>query len=439
MIVSRIVLRLSGVEAHMKPIRTSIFAGALLAAVATAQSQRYDIIDLGQLGAAPGQPFVIANNGLIAGSVTVSDGAEHATLWYRGWKADFGQPGLGGANNIAFAVNDQGQAVGEAETTTPDPNTEDFCGFKAMGFPKSGNTCMAFVWHYGLMSALPTLGGSNGVANNVNSRGEVVGMAENTAFDKSCPAPQLFQFKPVLWKNGTALELPVIDGDLDGLTYAINDQGQAVGSSGGCAAFNPIFLNNFAPVHAVLWENGSATDLKSLGGASGNVAIDINTQGHVIGYSDLKGDTTFDAFFWTKETGMQDLKTLSGDVASQAIGINDSDDVVGVSLDKNFNPRGFYWKDGTITDLNTVLLSNPAGLYLITACSINARGEIIGIAVDSAGNSHGYMAAPRSPDDDEEATVPAVREIELPENVRSLIRQQFHFERLHVQPTEREK
>jgi probable HAF family extracellular repeat protein len=158
----------------------------------------------------------------------------------------------------------------------------------------------------------------------------------------------------------------------------------------------------------------------------------------VVGYSDLTGDSTFDAFFWTKETGMQDLKTLSGDVASLGIGINDTDEVVGVSLDKNFNPRGFYWHNGTMADLNTLVQSNPAALYLITACSINARGKIIGIAVDGAGNMHGYLAAPRVPDEDGESTVPSERvKIELPESVRSVIRQQLHFERLHVQPAER--
>lgn len=408
----------------MKPIWTSIFAGALLATFAAAQSPRYNIIDLGQVGANPGQPFVISNNGLTAGAVTVSDGTSHATLWYRGWKADFGRPGLGGANNIAFAVNDRGQVVGEAETTTTDPNKEDFCGFKAMGLPSTGNTCKPFIWFYGVMTPLPTLGGSNGVANHVNSLGEVVGTAESTAFDKSCPAPQLFQFKPVLWMNGKPQQFPTVGEDLDGIAYAINDNGQAVGSSGGCGAFNPNFLINLAPVHAVLWENGSATDLKSLGGAFGNFATDINNGGHVVGYSDLKGDMTFDAFFWTKESGMRDLKTLSGDVASLGLGINDSDAVVGVSLDANFNPRAFYWQNGAIADLNTLLQSNPAGLYLITACSINSRGEIIGLAVDSAGNSHGYLAAPRSPDDDGEATAPAAQVV-LADGVRATVRQQF--------------
>jgi hypothetical protein len=34
---------------------------------------------------------------------------------------------------MAFGVNHLGQVVGEAQTTNPDPNGEDFCGFAALG------------------------------------------------------------------------------------------------------------------------------------------------------------------------------------------------------------------------------------------------------------------------------------------------------------------
>ncbi len=391
----------------MKSILTSIAVSALLATLATAQPRRYDVIDLGPVGGPPGQPFFIANNGLIAGSAAAADGSEHAVLWWRGWRADFGKPGLGGANSVAFGINDRGQAVGEAETSNADPNKEDFCGFKALGLPSTGNTCLPFVWQYGVMTPLPTLGGPNGEATMINNRGEVVGIAENTTFDKTCPAPQLFQFKPVLWRNGKVQELPTVGGDPDGITYAINDEGQVVGGSGGCGAFNPASLVNLAPVHALLWEHGTPTDLQSLGGAFGNVALGVNNKGHAVGQSDLKGDTTFDAFLWTKQTGMQDLTTLPGDAASIGLAINDNDEVTGVSLDAKFNPRAFHWQNGTMTDLNTLIRNNPSSLYLLFACSINARGEIIGLAADAGGNVHGYLAVPRFADDDGEIAAPA--------------------------------
>ncbi|MGD0300604.1 MAG: hypothetical protein ABSE86_26260, partial [Bryobacteraceae bacterium] len=95
----------------------------------------------------------------------------------------------------------------------------------------------------------------------------------------------------------------------------------------------------------------------------------------------------------TKATGMQDLGTLPGDANSTAIGINDSGDVVGVSLDANFNPRAYLRQNGIMTDLNTLIPANSP-LSLLVGCSINSSGQIVGVAVTSAGVAHGYLATP---------------------------------------------
>jgi probable HAF family extracellular repeat protein len=181
--------------------------------------------------------------------------------------------------------------------------------------------------------------------------------------------------------------------------HAINDRGQVAGASGECAAFNPIFLTNLQPLHALLWEDGKAIDLGSLGGTghgTGIQAENLNNYGQVIGFSDVKGDANFHAFLWTKETGMQDLKTVPGDANSLAIGINDGGQVVGVSINASFTQyRAFLRQGQDLIDLNTLV---PAGspLYLGTACFINAAGEIVGIAIDKSGNFHAYLAVPNN-------------------------------------------
>jgi uncharacterized membrane protein len=133
--------------------------------------------------------------------------------------------------------------VGEAQTDDPDPQGEDFCGFVALGLTSSGTTFLGFMWQDGVMNPLPTLGGNNGVANQINSPGEVVGMAETGTLDSTCPAggAQKLVFKP-LWKNGDVQELPTYPSDLDGNAHAINDNGQAVGGSGICSAYTRLFL-----------------------------------------------------------------------------------------------------------------------------------------------------------------------------------------------------
>jgi probable HAF family extracellular repeat protein len=374
----------------------SIVGGHLIAAVAMAQSPTYQVIDLGTVGP-NGQPFAVTKNGLVAGAAQTGN-ILSAEVWYKGRAVDLGQPGLKGQNSQAFSVNTWGQAVGEAQTSSPDPQSEDFCGFAALGLASSGTTCLAFVWQNGVMSPLPTLGGNNGAANQINSAGQTVGMAEKDTPDSTCPSggPQKLEFKPVAWQNGTARELPTYAGDPDGNAHAINDSGQAVGGSGVCAAFNPIWLTNLQPLHALLWESGKVVDLGNLGGTGygdGIMALNLNNHAEVIGSSDLPGDANFHAFLWTRETGMQDLGTVQGDVDSAAIGINDVGQIVGVSIDANFNARAFLRQGQELIDLNTFV---PAGspLYLFSACSINAAGEIIGIAIDNGGNFHAYLAVP---------------------------------------------
>jgi probable HAF family extracellular repeat protein len=394
----------------------------------TLPAAQYNVTDLGTLpGGNFSQPFFINRYGLVSGSSSLADGTQHATLWLEELKVDIGAPGLGGSNSIAFGDNERFQSTGEAETSTPDPNGEDFCGFG------THLTCLPFLWQDGEMVQLPTLGGNNGVAMAISNWGEVAGFAENSLPDPGCPAPQVLHFNPVVWEKGVIHKLPTFGDDPDGVAQQINDNGVVVGGSGTCATFNPNFLYNLVPVHALLWAKGKATDLGNLGGktgqAGGNIAYDINHRGQVVGNSDLPGDTTFHAFLWTWGTGMQDLGTVSGDVASVSISINDGGSVVGASLDANFNPRAFLWEKGLMTDLNT-LIPADSPLYLLTGCSINSRGEITGLGLTSTGEIHTYLARPTHRVATSESTSPgAIGRRILNDDARKLLQQQLRFGR----------
>ncbi len=353
----------------------------------------YDLTDLGLVGPVPGQAYAVNTHSLISGAAVTPAGAMHAVLWYKTWKLDIGKPGLGGANSVALDLNEWGQVVGEAETNTPDPNGEDFCGFRTNGFTSSGS-CLPFFWQFPRMTALPTLGGHNGWANVINDRGEAVGTAENTTPDPNCQPPQVFQFKPVTWKNGHIHELPTFGGDLDGVAEAVNDNGDVVGSSGDCGPFS-VNLTYLLARHALLWQNGRVTDLGNLGGDFGNIAFFVNNHGQVVGSSDLAGDETGHAFLWTRGTGIQDLGTLPGDVFSTAIGMNDASEIVGVSLDASYNLRAFLWRNGRMIDLNSVVPANSP-LSLMLGVTINSDGVIVGLAQQkSTGEFHGFLATPR--------------------------------------------
>jgi len=166
---------------HMKFESSLYFSMCLLAALVVplaaaqdTQQQRkppavqYTITDLGTLpGGNFSQPFFINKNGVVSGSASLADGTQNAILWLNGQMNDIGAPGLGGPNSIAFVDNENSQAVGEAETSTSDPNGEDFCGFG------THLICLPFLWQGAKMIPLPTLGGNNGVAEAINNRAEV--------------------------------------------------------------------------------------------------------------------------------------------------------------------------------------------------------------------------------------------------------------------------
>jgi uncharacterized membrane protein len=368
----------------------------------------YTLVDLGVVGGAGG-PNHITNNDISVGSVQGSDGNDHAVIYFDQHVIDISKPGLGGANSVAFGNNPWGEVVGWANIANVDPKKEDFCGFQALGIATATASCRPFLWWDGQMTALPTLDnnhGNNGLATGINDLGEVVGAAENTT--PGCPTQnpaaslnQYYQYKPVLWRDHAVEELATVGGDPVGTALAINNHGEAVGMTGTCGAFNFVLGYYLNPLHAVLWEkDGTPTDLGSLGGnessAFGNAAKDLNNRGHVVGFSSLSDNMTFNAFFWTRETGkMQALVPLKGIANSIAVALNDSDEVVGSSINSTFTTMtATIWKHGVPTDLNTLIPKNSS-LDLIFGCSINSRGQILGLATNLAGTVyHAYELIP---------------------------------------------
>ena len=355
---------------------------------------RYIVTDLGTLlggGGGFNDAIWITNGGLTTGWSALPGGNAHSVLWNQGTITDLGT--LGGPNSNGWGANQKGQAAGESDTGTSDPNGEDFCGFF------THLICRGYVWQNGAMTPLPTLGGNNSFGGQINNRGQVAGYAENSKRDPSCPAPQVFQFKPVVFEsNGGVSALSLLPGDREGAAFGINENGQAVGTSGTCGALNLDFVY-LAETHAVSWKNGKATDLGNLGGMGagsfGNAAYSVNDRGDVVGHSALPGGTTQHAFLWTKQTGMQDLGTLRGDAQSYALDINNAGEIVGTSWEtvSYVGPHATIWENGVAVNLNSLVIpGRDAGLYLAQAQSINDRGEIVGWALTSAGDFRPFLA-----------------------------------------------
>ncbi len=338
-------------------------------------------IALDSLGGSVSFAINIQDSGDISGTSLLSGNSIlHAQIWIHPPRTiDLGT--LGGPNSAIFQYNHghAGQFVGWSEISETDPNAENYCGFG------TSQICRGFSWQHGKMTSLPTLGGNNDQANDVNDRGQISGDSEIATQDPSCNPPQVFDFLGVIWQpDGKITTLPPYPGDTVSYAYTLNQSGRnAVGNSGSCAA---------ATAHAVLWKNGSPINLGSLGG-SVNVALDINNRGQIIGNSDLSGNTATHTFLWQHGT-MSDLGTLPGDVASFAGGINDEGQVVGESCNASGSCRGYLWQHGTMYDLNT-LVPQSKNLNIPFGSNINDSGEITGATVNTSGVESAIVLIPR--------------------------------------------
>jgi len=360
-------------------------------------THQYHVINLPSLRGTRSIGNSVNNRGWVAGySNLPGDQSRHAILWRHGLAIDLGT--LGGPNsNVAWPVkNNRGIIVGIAQTATPEPLGERWsCSAFFPGPNNTGFTCLGFVWEDGVMRALPTLGGNNGFATAANNRGQVVGWAENTFRDPTCVAPQVLQFRAVIWGPGRhhIEELPPLPGDTSSAATAINNRGQVVGISGACDQA----VGRHTARHAVLWENGRVTDIGNIGGGSWNTPMAINQRGDVVGFASLPGSDpnapTLHAFLWTKHDGIRDLGTLPGDVSSQAYGINKRGQVVGFSSGAG-GVRAFLWENGFMKDLNTLIAPGYTSRLEI-AGDINDIGEITGRAFDPSTNVRSaFLAIP---------------------------------------------
>jgi probable HAF family extracellular repeat protein len=376
------------------PWVTTIVLACFSNAVAQAS---YKVTDLGSEGTDNlGCAMSVNNEGwteIMAGSLPPGEQdnifgtllSGRALIGIAGFKFDLGT--LGGQNTWMNwgEINDFGQIVGYSETSVPDPNGEDICGFG------THLTCRPFLWQLFRMSALPTLGGNNGQASAINIHGQIVGYAENGSVDSTClPGATNNRIQlPVLWQNGKqgykAQALPT-GSDPDGEAFWINDLGQAVGDTATCGD---------ATVHAASWGNGILSSLPDFG--TGALAYGINNQGQIVGTVGSADNTTQYGALWQNGV-LTSLGILPGDFGGLASGINSQGQVVGSNFDSGFNwSHAFIWQNGVMTDLNT-LFPASSNLFATMANRINDRGQISGMATvlsgPDAGNIHAFLATP---------------------------------------------
>ncbi len=246
-----------------------------------------------------------------------------------------------------------------------DPNGE----LPVLDFEHPATATPTVKWTFKFLNNLP--GTNLSEANGINATGICVGTDYTNSF--------AHQFAVIWSLNGTITDLNTLDNNSTlklTTANAINDSGQIVGQALGMSGFTPF-----------LYENGTATDLGTLGGFFGQ-ANAINSSGQIVGESSVANGQSR-AFLY--ENGMMtSLGTLPGGNMSSAEAINDAGLIIGYSNIANNVRHAVVWDtNGTIHDLND--LAPNATLTYTDATTINTRGDIFVQAQDSSQNEYGLF------------------------------------------------
>ena len=217
------------------------------------------------------------------------------------------------------------------------------------------------------MRDIGTLGGPDANALLINESGQIAGISYTSSTPNSSGIPTIH---PFLWEDRNMLDLGSLGGTF-GVPNWLNNRGQVVGSSN---------LPGDTTAHPFLWSDAEGMkDLGTLGGTFG-FANWVNETGEVVGAATTQGDQVLFAFLW-KEGVMTNLGTVDSDACSVAINVNSHAQVVGssVSAENCFisdSGHAFLWEDGDMLDLNA-FVPPGSGLELTQGAFIDDRGEIL--------------------------------------------------------------
>ena len=379
----------------MKNRNRTIFALALVALTLTAAHAApapYQLISLGSLGGTNYYEYMsgvngrlMNNSGIVVGGMDTSvpdpfcfNGScltSHAFEWTSGALVDLGTLEFNTNGNFsqAFSINDQGRSIGVATYNSTGSSGEPL--YKAV------------MWRDRQIVDLGTLGGTASFAQALNNHDQVVGWALNQIpasanIWQDYPWPFATQQRAVLWENGTAVDLGTLGGPSAWAT-GINDNGQVIGeslttvSTGQQRQIDGWVFSR--PVAGFIWENGQTVNLGSLGGTFA-LPVQINNQGQVIGFMTTQGDTSFHPFLWDKGV-LKDLGTLGGS-SGRANAINAAGAVVGGARLASGLNRAFLWTNGVMINLGTLGTHSQAW-------GINSMTQVVG----TSGTSHPNLRA----------------------------------------------
>ena len=283
-----------------------------------------------------------------------------------------------GPGAINRVLNNRGTVVGWADTSALDPFGSSILG--CFNLPPDCFLPHALQWQKGVLTDLGVFhGGDASDALWISDTGLIAGQARNGLVDPLIPG--WAEIRAVLWKEGKAIDLGTLGGN-ESSALSVNNRGQVVG-----IAVNTIpdpFSFFATQLRAFLWQDGVMQDLGTLGGPDAQ-ALFVNERGQVAGMATTNLSPSADPlcfppltthpFLWEKGR-MTDLGSLGGDCALP-YALNNQGQVAGISdLAGDLAAHPFLWERGSLIDLGT--FGGDFGF----AFGINDSGEVVGVAAN---------------------------------------------------------
>jgi probable HAF family extracellular repeat protein len=317
-----------------------------LSSAALAAPPSFTILDLGTLGGAESVAFGVNDSNVVVGWSLTSNGQMHACRWTNGVAHDLGT--LGGTQARAWAINNAGTIVGESLLA---------------GGSGSGNF-KAFIVNNDVMTALPTLGGNWSVAYAINESGVAAGISANASQ----------QEKMARWQNNAIT-------NLGPLTTHQRSRGYGINASGAIAGWGYTPLGG--PNDALLY-SPPINDIVQIGGFGqfqNSEGYDVNDAGEVVGSSAPSSGGNWNAAIWHAAAPTQAV--IVGSFADYEISElydinNDPGVAVGRAYTFNALPEpshGIYFDGTTLYDLNDYLPAGTDG-FIFEARHVNESGAI---------------------------------------------------------------